>query len=118
MPQDRQVYSELNKTTWSYVPNLVRWRQRYRGPRESQKINQEISQILYDLYQANQRINVLFEQMEDHAAALYSGRDDYDEVEYLYDDADATPNTYAPVGIRNLSERLTRIDNILRNQGI
>lgn len=114
MLQDRQVYSELDKRAWSYSPNLVRWRQRYKGVRDSLKINQEASQILYDLYQLNLRISALLDAEEEHAEALYGGKSDFEDVNYVYD---ATPSTYESVGFKDLSERLTRIDRILKARG-
>ena len=48
-------YSEINKRSFVYQPNMSRSRQRYRGPRDSQKINLEISQFLYDVNNINKK---------------------------------------------------------------
>jgi hypothetical protein len=48
-------YDEIDKKSFIYQPNMSRSRQRYRGPRDSQKINLEISQFLYDLNNINKK---------------------------------------------------------------
>lgn len=44
------LYNEVDRTLWLHEPNLVRWRHRFRGVRESLKMNQEIGQTIYDLH--------------------------------------------------------------------
>lgn len=43
------TYDEYDRSNWVYQPTMTRSRQRFRGPRESQKINQEIQQAFCDI---------------------------------------------------------------------
>lgn len=113
MPQDRQVYSELDKSRWSYTPNLVRWRHRYRGVRESLKFNQTHSQMLFDIYNINNKQNTFMDTLEQHIVDLYQGKEDYTDVDYYYAETDMT-DAYSATGIRDLNERLSILDRTLR----
>lgn len=42
-------YNEVDRKKWIYEPNLSRTRHRYRGNRESYKVNLEISQFVFDV---------------------------------------------------------------------
>lgn len=42
------LYQSINQPFLIFAPQLVRWRHRYRGPRESYKVNLEMQQFLYD----------------------------------------------------------------------
>lgn len=54
-------YNEVDRKKWIYQPNFSRSRQRYRGNRESAKINLEISQFVFDINNINKKIQDLLE---------------------------------------------------------
>jgi hypothetical protein len=61
---DSVLFTTLDKSDWVYQPNLVRWRHRSKGPRESLKINQEIGQTYFDLKVLMARLNIVNENLE------------------------------------------------------
>lgn len=52
-------YSDVDKSTWMYQPNFTRSRARYRGQRESYKINTEMYQVLYDIRKLYEKFDTL-----------------------------------------------------------
>lgn len=58
---------------WVYQPSLVRWRHRYKGVRESLKVNQEIGQTLYDINSADYRLGNLRTSLEETVDLLING---------------------------------------------
>lgn len=46
-------------------PNLTRQRHRFKGPRESEKINQEIYQIRYDAMKLHQKLDEVEQILDD-----------------------------------------------------
>lgn len=48
-----------------YAPQLTRTRQIYKGPRDSEKVNLEINQILFDINWINEKIEALKLAQED-----------------------------------------------------
>lgn len=69
------LYQTIDKRFWLYQPQLTRWRHPYRGPRRSEKINQEINQIYYDLARVMQRSTILNQTIKDLTDKLYNGFD-------------------------------------------
>lgn len=53
------TYVPASERSWVLAPQVTRWRSRYRGQRESWKINLEMNQFLYDirkLWEGNQTV--------------------------------------------------------------
>lgn len=98
------TYTDTDKTLWLYQPNLVRWRARYRGPRESLKTNQEIMQTAYDLHRIEKRRQDLEELIDDRVDTLLLGSDLDDDVTY---GAGATPMV-----LDGLSDLISRVERI------
>lgn len=67
------MYSDIDKRSWVYQPNFVRWRHRSRGVRESLKVNQEITQLIYDLRVCMAKIEILRSNLEYLADLLVEG---------------------------------------------
>lgn len=63
------LYSEINRSNFFMTPSTIRWRHRFRGDRESWKINHEIMSIAYDTRKAYeqqlQQIDQLLMDVED-----------------------------------------------------
>lgn len=57
------LFSMVDRKEYIDAPTLVRWRSRYRGPRESIKINTESSATLYDLRRLYEKQVVLEAQL-------------------------------------------------------
>lgn len=79
------TYSPIDKKSWIYQPNLVRWRHRSRGPRESLKINQEITQTYYDLYTLCNKLDVLASNHEFIIDIMVDGGE-VEDVEVYWDE--------------------------------
>lgn len=105
------LYSLVDKTYWVYQPTFVRWRHRYRGPRESLKLNQEISQYMYDLNNIFSQINTNRANLATYATTIRDGGA-ISGVEALNDDA--TPSL-VDVELWGLDEIESRIEG-LRNR--
>lgn len=54
-------------------PQLIRWRSRYRGPRESFKINSEMKALQYDIAKIYQKVNSLILLSENTQLVLKNG---------------------------------------------
>lgn len=66
-------YQEIDKTRWFYEPSSGRSRHRYRGVRESHKVNLEISSFLFDINNINKKMNNLVQSSLRHAAYVARG---------------------------------------------
>jgi len=54
-------YDLVDRKKWIYQPNFSRSRQRYRGNRDSAKINLEISQFVFDVHNIDKKIKDLLQ---------------------------------------------------------
>ncbi len=72
-----------------YAPNFTRTRQIYKGPRDSEKVNLEINQMLWDLHNINDRIEYIKTTQEDIMSAFENG--------YVADDPDLVDDQYPNV---------------------
>lgn len=69
------LYSDTDKRFWLYQPQLTRWRNPFRGARNSERISQEANQIQYDIYRLNQRSSDLNDTIKDLSDKLINGYD-------------------------------------------
>lgn len=96
-----KTFSATNKRTWVYQPNYVRRRNRYRGPRESIKINQEASGMFFDLKAIAKHQNINNQSLIDNVNNIVNGVE-YDDV--TWDDENLSLD-----GITILSSRLEEL---------
>ena len=96
---------------WIYQPNYVRRRHRFRGPRESLKINQEISQFIYDTNRLNDILDDNNTTLEANVETIVSGWD-LDGI-YVYNDSDATPSEQL-IDFIGLDELISRVEQARR----
>lgn len=62
-----------NKRKWIYQPNFSRTRHRYRGDRQSGKVNLEISQFLYDINNINKKLDEFIKSTIRYASYISRG---------------------------------------------
>lgn len=74
----------------TYTSNLTRWRHRYRGPRESLKINTEIAQFRHDIWRIHKEVNKNEDNLDPRIETLVDGGT-VDNLTALWSD-DATPS--------------------------
>lgn len=83
-------------------PQLTRWRHRFRGQRESYKINTETNQFLYDVRLLYQRAADLTELLEGYIDLLVNGG----EIEAGY-------NSATPIVVPGIEELASELDALL-----
>lgn len=66
-------YSDDNKRAHFDAPQFNRMRHRYRGIRESQKLNLEMNQILFSIRRLYERYNDMTASMIARVSTLYEG---------------------------------------------
>lgn len=81
-------YSRINRESWLYQPRFVRTRHRYRGHRESEKVNLDINQIYADMSYLASEMNIAEDNLETDIDNVLNGKT-YTDVTYT--DEDATP---------------------------
>jgi hypothetical protein len=100
------LFNAIDRKNWIYQPNLVRWRHRNRGPRESLKINQELSQTYYDLCRLSGRLEVVDTYLSFVINHLEEGGLT-EGVEYNWrDDATPTNEDMELLGLQSLSAEI------------
>lgn len=107
------LYSEIDKKFWFRQPNLVRWRHRFRSPRESLKVNQEMGQYHYDLSRVKLRNEQVEAEVDEIKENVFDGWDFDGDVDYNWS-TDATPSA-SPAEIIGMDELAARIET-LRNR--
>lgn len=68
-------YADINKRNFFSAPQFNRMRHRYRGPRESSKINLEVDQISFSLHKLYETYNAIFGDFRTYANLLLEGGD-------------------------------------------
>lgn len=96
-------YQETEKQTWLYEPSSSRSRQRYRGPRESYKINLEISSFLFDVKNINKKMNQLIQSSLRYAAYISRGAD--------LDGASYADSFTSLIGVLDMSSQVEDLKN-------
>ena len=101
------LYRTIDKRNWTHQPQLTRWRHRWRGNRESLKVNTEINQTFYDLTRLNTRAETVDSTLETNRDTIrdggYLGGIDFQWA------SDATP-TIEPVFLPGMDDVTTRIE--------
>jgi len=110
-------FSLIDKRFWVYQTNLVRWRHRFRGVRESLKVNQEIGQYFYDISKADRKIRDLNSDYIGVRGVSLDGGDIVGIGYSWYDDAaPATPVTgsLSIDGFNEIDARIERLRNRIK----
>jgi hypothetical protein len=107
------TYEPTNIPNRVYQPSFVRFRHRYKGPRESLKINQEIGLYYTDLNQSLLRLDAVDAELDDQTQYLVSGGGGSDDVDYT--NADAETETYYVNGLEELAARTARLRNRVKS---
>ena len=105
------LYNEYDKNLWFYQPNLVRWRHRHNGPRESEKFNQEMNQTHYDLNRLETLKDELLETWEGYLDTIIDGG--YLDASLTWE-IDGTPST-EDIYLLGLDEVAARV-NVLKDR--
>lgn len=110
---DPILYSTVNRRLFISAPTLTRWRARHRGPRESFKINSEITQLLYDIRVLYEKYDSLADQLNYNTDVLEQGLN----LTQTYRWADATTpadNPIALTGVNDITLRLSQLAQRVR----
>lgn len=109
-----RTYDEYSKEDWVYQPNSIRIRNRFRGPRESHKINLRNAQFYYDLNRLYRKLDSLSAAVDYHLELITEGGE-IEDVEYLHSQ-DATPalDDVTLIGVADLASQLENISNRIR----
>jgi len=108
---DGTIYSRMHGFKKFIQPMLSRTKHRYRGRRESSKINLEINQIYADLDNLARKITQVETVLEDNINAIILGIT-YTDIYYAYDNS-ATPSLLSVVDNDNLKIRAASIREAL-----
>lgn len=106
-----------------YQPNFTRTRQTYKGTRDSEKINLEINQVMFDIYSINEKIQVIKQAQEDVMDSLENGyvAEYEDGWPYLDEDAQSYWSGYSTYvdfvlyALEDLQEQVVIYTNFLHN---
>lgn len=99
---------------WVYQPNLVRWRHRFRGVRESLKFNQEIGQYYFDINNARTKMEDVESTQRDNVDLVLDGGT-VEDVSIMIDDATPSVEDMILPGFESLSGTFARIHNRIRS---
>lgn len=106
----KYLYTETDRRFWFYQPNLVRWRHRWRGPRESLKINQELGQTVFDIYNLKQKKDSLRKTTQLYLDYYLDGWDFDSNIDFNWE-LDAEPSDSAAEFI-GYSELIARVESL------
>ncbi|HJS83572.1 MAG TPA: hypothetical protein VJ742_12135 [Nitrososphaera sp.] len=123
MAESPILYSPENQPHRAFlaVPQLVRWRHRFRGTRESYKINLESDQIRFDTHRLCEKYNELTILHKAQKTIVIDGGE-LEDITFREDDATPTDEAVVLVGLEALSQRVQRlkdrITNLERNESL
>ncbi len=103
------LYNEIDTKYFVYQPNMVRSRQRYKGPRDSAKINLEIQQYLYDMGKVYKRSAEVINDTVAYAADIVRGTT-FDDIEFSWEN-DATPGV-EPVFLEGFIDLAAKVEGL------
>lgn len=101
------TYDDVDIPNRVYQPTFIRRRHRYKGPRETLKINQEIGQYYTDLNQSRLKLETLEADLEEWTLNLTDGY--YTDTVIVTIDDD--PAEYEILGIDTIASRVARLRN-------
>lgn len=97
------LYTQTDRRGYISAPQFIRSRARYRGQRESFKINTEIAQLLYDLRKLYEKYDTLKVTLDARLYVLEHGGSISGATYGTSDEAFVIP------GVEELAVRLTRL---------
>jgi len=110
-------YSRLDKKGWLHQPSFVRRRHRYRGHRESLKINQEIDSLYADMSYLDMELTEAENNLDTYVSNILNG---VTHTGITYTDEDATPVDFEvtilsidtlAANMAALEQRIERLEN-------
>lgn len=112
---DHILYSEVDKKFWFHQPNLIRWRHRWRSPRESLKVNQEIGAYHYDIARLNQRRKETDATIGEMIENLTYGWDMDNNVSFdWHSDDEPSEQPASLIGLEEMATRIERLRSRIR----
>jgi hypothetical protein len=101
-----KLLSWIDRRYWVYQPNFTRHRHRFRGVRESEKVNQEIVQYYYDLKRVELMNATTYDSLEDYEDSIVDGAIVDDLLYNWYGDDVVTDEPLVLLGTTDLAARL------------
>lgn len=115
---DGTFYSRINFESVTYQPSYTRVRHRYRGHRESHKINLEISQMYAELCTISRDTDEAEDNLEFYVNNILNGVT-YSSIYFTDQDATPTNENVSITGLNNfmgklsaLEQRIRRLENV------
>lgn len=120
MAADPILYAAVNRRTQISAPNFVRSRARYRGHRESFKINLEIHQLAYDLRRLYERYDVIDAALTTHLNTIEDGGQVGATLVGTVGVAvrlagDTSDKPFIITGVDDIADRLSRLETRIKN---
>lgn len=110
-----RLYDLRDLRYWVYQPTSVRWRHRYKGVRESLKVNQEIGQYYYDIKNADYKLDNIDDQFEEDSDLLLNGGY-LDGVQFNFlEDSTPTDEPVYLLGFEGMIGRVEQLRNRIRS---
>lgn len=101
-----EFYSEANRREHFSAPQLTRVRHRYRGPRESEKINLEINQLAFSIRRLYEMYKAISDEFANDVQLLTEGG-----VITVEEEDGATPT---PVYVDGLDELAAKLESLMK----
>lgn len=109
------IFYDNNKTTFELTePQLTRWRHRYRGHRESLKVNTEGDQMKYDIHSLYAQLESLRERLMRNFHLLEQGG----EVDALYSEDGGAEDSVVLSGLDSIAAEIEALRHRLQRQEI
>ena len=109
------VYSLSNRDLFLNMPQTIRWRSRYRGYKESYKVNTEVNQLRYDILKLRKTYITIQDDFENHVSDLYDGA--IITCTNFYWDETASDDIIELEGIFALTLRVQQLEKRIKNLG-
>lgn len=110
---DGIFYSRINKSAILYQPNYTRVRHRYRGHRESEKINLEMGQMFADLAKIDLELTTVEDNLETNVSNLLDGVT-HSEATFTDEDATPTDETVTLIGLNAFQGRMAALEQRIK----
>lgn len=109
-----ELYAAINKDEWIYAPAFVRQRHRYRGQRESIKMNSEISGLRLDVSRLYEKYQTLHDRTLEYLQNCVNGGSVSAKF-YFADDPVPALNPFAFSGVNDISLRIDMLRQRMRS---
>lgn len=111
-------YTRIDKKSLVYQPSYTRVRHRYRGHRESHKVNLEMSQMYAELARIDIDLSSVEDNFENHIENILTGIN-YSDIYFTDQDATPTNEAVAITGLNDfmgklqaLEQRIARLEDV------